>query len=260
MVHTMQLATRCRQGRLVITSKTVSLRRRHSLRRRPLWMVERTQVVGASIAREPGVVCLRICTGDGASRRVDPLVPVDALRVVALLGYAIGVSPALCSDTQGLPAAVKMPCAGGRAELEGSRLTFRPRLPWHQSHAWTLSLDQILGVSSTLRPGARMLHDVAIHATDGGIYVLRRLRPEHAFALSRLCGHLYAALPVEPKSQREAIEFHITTPLRSVSAPVPLAIEPSKRRTKRRRLQRELDDFWSQQRSASDRFRPLAGA
>lgn len=275
-----QLATPCRQGRLLITRDTVTLTRRHALGHRPWWMVARAHVVGASVAREPGVVYLLICTGDGAARRVDPLASADALRVVDMLGYAAGVSPFL-SGAASAQSAVKMPCAGGHVALAGGRLTFHPLFPWRRATAWALPLDQILGASSVTRIGPHRLHDLAIHSMDGKVYALRRLRPEHALDLSRLCGHLYAALPAEPKSQREALEYHITAKPRPlpVGLPPPITITPPRQaqtqyqarqqsqRTpphpqppKRRGVQRELDDFWSQQRSATDRFRPLAGA
>lgn len=265
-MYAVELATPCRQGRLIITRETVRLERRQALGRHPRWTAARADIVGASIAREPGTVYLLICEGDGTTHRVDPLVSSDALRIIELLGYAAGVSSVL-SGGANTQQKVRMPCAGGRAELDGGWLIYRPRLPWRRSTTWTLSLDQILGVSSVTRPGTRMLHDLAIHTSDGRAHVLRRLRPEHALTLSRLCGHLYAALPAEPKSQREALDYHITSTPRTLPAnlPAPVAVEPPaqptrKRRPKHRGVQRDLDDLWTQQRSATDRFRPLAGA
>lgn len=254
-----QLAAACRQGKLVITTGSVSLTPRRTLRNRPGWMVERERVVGVSIARKPRSVCLRICTDDGISHLVDPLISSDALRVVDLLGYAPGVSPVLSMHSL-MDRPVKMPCAWGHAELTDTQLTFRPLLPWHRERSWSVVLDDIVGASNTTPPGTRMLHDLAIHTTGGQVYVLRRLRPQHALALTQRCGHMYAALPAEPKSQREALEYHITTKSRSIAASGPLAIEPARRQAKPRRVQRELDDFWNQQRRSTDRFRPLADA
>lgn len=254
MVHAVQLVVPCRQGRLVITPETVSLLARRSLRSRVRWSAVRKDVAGASVTREPGVVGLVICTAHGVERRVDPRFPGDALRVIELLGHAVGGASSLSAGSTSRHA-VRMPCSGGYVVLAEERLSYHPRLPWRQVRGWALPFAAIAGASSTTRPGPRLLHDVAIHTTDGRVFALCRLRPHHALALARIFGHLYAALPAEPKSQREAVEYHITTKLLASSAPVPLAIEPARRRAKQRKLERELDDFWSQQRGATSRYR-----
>lgn len=258
MMHAVLLAVQCREGRLVITPEAVYLARRHSLRRRPKWEAERTEVAGASITREPRAVRLTICACDGTPRHVHPLRPSDTLRVVELLGYAdaTAILPSI-ADTRQI---ARMPCAGGHIELTSQQLTFRPRLPWRSSHAWTLARAEVSGVSTIMRPGTRMLHDLVIHTTGGGIFVLRRLRPEHALALSRLLGHLYAALPAEPKSQREALEYHVVAKPRARPIPDEIAIAPPRPRTKRRNVQRELDHLWRRQRGAGGHYRPLPGA
>lgn len=258
MWQTVQITTPCRQGRLVITNETVSLVSQRWLRGRARWSVARENVAGASVLREPGVVGLAICTTDGVIHCVDPLLPGDALRVVAELGYAGGGSPALSASAEPRHV-IRMACAGGRAELGADGLSYHPRLPWRQARAWTLPLDQIAGASSSTRPGVRMLHDLAIHTTDGRVFALCRLRPDHALALARLFGHLYAALPTEPTSQREAIEYHITTKPQTLLPPASIEIEPSRRQAKQRKLERELDDFWKQQRGATNGYHPLPG-
>lgn len=259
MMHTVQLAVLCREGRIVITPEGVSLARRHSLRRRPKWTASRAEVAGASITREPGAVCLTICVSGAAPHRVHPLFPADALRVIELLGYTSGAAFVLPSATDKRQK-VQMPCAGGHAELTSQQLAFRPRLPWRSAWAWTLSLAEVSGASTVMRPGTSRLHDLAIHTADGRTFALRRLRPEHALALSRQLGHLYAALPAEPKSQREALEYHIIAKPRVLPALEQFDIAPPQPQRKRGKVQRELDDFWSQQRSAGSRLRPLPGA
>lgn len=260
MMHAIQLAVQCREGRLVITRESVSLYRRHSLRRRPKWTVARVDVAGAGVIRRPDAVYLTLSAINCQPRFLRPLYPAHALRVVELLGYAASASPAL-SSRSGVARSVAMPCAGGHVLFTGERLTFNPRLPWRRAHSWSLALAEISGAGSSMRPGARMLHDLIIHATDGRIFTLSRLRPEHSLALLRLLGHLYAGLPVEPAQQREALEYHMLVRQHPLSAPEQVAIAPPQPQPKHGKIQRELDDLWSQQRGLSGHYyRPLPGA
>lgn len=259
MMHAIQLAVLCREGRLVITRESVSLFRRHSLRRRPKWTVARADVPGACVMRRPSTVYLTISAIGCQPRFLRPLHPVDALRVVELLGYAAGASPALYVNPA-VAEFVALPCAGGRALFTGERLTFSPRLPWRRARTWTLSFAEVSGAGSSTRPGTRMLHDLIIHTTDGRIFTLNRLRPEHALALLRLFGNQYAALPTEPTSRREALEHHTLAKPRPLSAPEQVAIASPQPQAKPREIQRELDDLWSRQRGLDGHYyHPLPG-
>ena len=79
---------RCKQGRLVIADEHILLKSRRGLARAPRWTLSRANVTNLIPRKGHGVTLnLIIRSGDGLERRLDWLLPHDALRVATALGY-----------------------------------------------------------------------------------------------------------------------------------------------------------------------------
>ena len=79
---------RCRQGRVIIADERIHLKSLHGLSRRPRWTVARAQVRDLVPRSGHGVtINLVILSQDGRELHLDWLLPHDAVRVAAALGY-----------------------------------------------------------------------------------------------------------------------------------------------------------------------------
>lgn len=253
MSESTEIRMACHHGWLVLSDERVSLVHRRSLRRKPLWTVQRAAVAGASLRREPEGYTVSVRTRAGKELPVVRLHPADALRVVKLLGYA----PALLSPALDTPAqrdsVSRVRCKGGRIEVSRDAIAFVPGLiRLGRVTPWRLKRDRISGVACLRLPGTRLLHDLELHTMDGRTLRVRKVRPEAALRLLHLIGYVPGTLPQQPVMQREALETHFFT---GEADEAPEKITPATKtrsnRARRQAVLRDLDELWAQQRSAS---------
>lgn len=82
------IQARCRQGRVIIADERVHVKSLHGLSRRPRWTVARAQARDLIPLSGHGVtINLIIVRQDGRELHLDWLLPHDALRVAAALGF-----------------------------------------------------------------------------------------------------------------------------------------------------------------------------
>lgn len=243
----------CHKGWLVLTDERVSLLPWQVPRRKPLWSIQRAAVAGASLRSEPEGYTVLLHTRGGRELPVPRLHPIEALRLVKLLGY----SPAMPSAPVGTPKLqnnfARVRCKGGYLHLNRSTVVFVPHIGLgiglHRAAPWRIARDRISGVSCQLQEGAHMLHNLELHTLDGRTLVVEHVHPKAALHVMDLLGWVPGRLPEQPQVQREAIALHFfglhSGDAQAKSMP---AILFSRTRAARRVVRRKLDKLWERQR------------
>ncbi len=88
MANETLMRANCRQGRLTITDGELFVAPRVPVVSRPRWSTARGEIAGLSVCPGHGVTLgLAFRTRDGRELHADWLLPHDAQRVAAILGY-----------------------------------------------------------------------------------------------------------------------------------------------------------------------------
>ncbi|MGH2484653.1 MAG: hypothetical protein ACRDHE_01445, partial [Ktedonobacterales bacterium] len=161
---------RCRQGRVLIADERVHLKSLHGLSRRPRWTVTREQVRHLMPLTGHGVtINLVIVKRDGRELHLDWLLPHDALRVAAALGYEWTIArmrEMATAHTLGEAAAFAL-AAAREPTLERQRVVVRAAVitvPLTDSRTDSPNADsspRVTGVSRLTRPLSRLTPQLA---------------------------------------------------------------------------------------------------
>lgn len=190
---------RCRQGRVIIADERIHLKALHGLSRRPRWTVARAQVRELVPRSGHGVtINLVILSQDGRELHLDWLLPHDALRVAAALGYAWTIArmrELAAVHTLGEAAAFALAPAA-EPTLARPRVVVRPAVITVPL-ADTPDADAAPRLAGVARLTPRMtiplsrhltprLDDIAARSSMGAAVALTRARAGLAFASARV--------------------------------------------------------------------------
>lgn len=248
----MEIRIPCREGTLVLTETYARLVPRGPFPRKSRWYIERGSAVGVSLHREGARYCAAVRTRSGDDLMLTRLLPLDALRLARLLGYAAG-QLAASGDSSTSNGGPRVRCQGGTITLSGDTLAFVPGLRLRRAEPWAVAMDQVSGISSLRQPGVRLLHDLEIHTRNGQTYQVRRVRPDAALRLLDALGYIPGAMPEQPQDQRDALEMQFALPDgdEEQAPSLPAILTGTDASLPSRSLARDLDDLWERRRTAT---------